>query len=84
MLTGSIMFKALGFQTLKAEKQHVNVHVIGRPAPEPDPDVLKYMDFVSCNEINAITTPVGLIMPALLPTCLKFFEVGPKFIHGSQ
>ena len=49
------------------EKQHVNVHVKGTPALELDPDVIKYMDFGSCNEINAITTLVGLIMPALPP-----------------
>ena len=78
MLTGSSMHRALGLDTLKAEKEHVNVHVKGRPKP----DVQKYLDFGSKNEINAMATLVSVIMPALLPSCHTLYEVGPQFIHG--
>ena len=38
MLTGSSMYKALGLDTLKSEKDHVNVHVKGKPKPDVSPE----------------------------------------------
>ena len=40
------------------------------------------MQFGRDNEINATVTLVGLLMPALLPSCVTFFEVGPQCIDG--
>ena len=37
------MMKALGFDTLKAEKQHVNIYVKKGPAPEFTDEVKKYI-----------------------------------------
>ena len=59
MLTGSSMYKALGLDTLKAEKLHVNVHVKGRPQPDVSAEVQKYLDFSNKNEINAMATLVS-------------------------
>lgn len=85
MLTGSTMFMAFGFHSLKAEKEHVNVHIKGIPAPDYSPEMQGYLEFGSHNEINAIATLVYLIMPALLPSCQYFFfEVGPNCINGTQ
>ena len=42
LITGSTMMKALGFDTLKAEKQHVNVFVKKRQQPEFSDEVHKY------------------------------------------
>ena len=76
------MMKALGFDTLKAEKQHVNVFVKKRPQPEFSDDVKKYINFGKENEVHAISTLVVLIQPALKPKCYSFYEVGSQFIHG--
>ena len=76
------MFRALGLDTLKAEKEHFNIHIRKLPSTPLSTDVQEYIKFGSENEINAISTLIGLLMPALLPSCHAFFEVGPKFIHG--
>ena len=82
LITGSTMMKALGSDTLKAEKQHVNVFVKKRPQPEFSDEVKKYINFRKENEVHAISTLVGLILPALKPKCYSFYEVGLQFIHG--
>ena len=78
------MMKALGFDTLKAEKQHVNIYVKKRPALEFTYEVKKYIQFRKENEVHAISTLVGLILPALKTKCYSFYEVGPQFIQGQN
>ena len=82
LVTGSSMYKGLGLDTLKAEKEHFNVYVHKLPNVPISEEVQKYIQFGTENEINAIASVVGLLMPALLPSCFAFFEVGPQFIHG--
>ena len=36
----------------------------------------------SAVEVNAISTIVALLMPALMPPCMTFKQVGPQFVHG--
>ena len=81
LVTGSTLMKAVGFDTLKAEKQHVNIY-IKKPAPEIPEDMKKYIKFGQENEVYAISTLVGLMLPALKTKCYSFYEVGPQFIHG--
>ena len=81
LITASTMIKVLGFDTLKAEK-HVNVFVKRRPQPEFTDKVKKYINSGKENKVHAISTLVGLILPALKPKCYSFYEVGPQFIHG--
>ena len=76
------MFRALGLDTPKAEKEHFNTHAHKLPNVPKSEEVQKYLKFGNENEINAIATLVGLIMPALLTPCHAFLEVGPQFIHG--
>ena len=45
VITGSTLYKGLNFETLKAEREHVNIFVKNRPAPLVPPDVQKYMEF---------------------------------------
>ena len=84
LLTGSTMMKALGFDTLKAEKQHVNVYVKKRPAPDFTNEVKMYIQFGKENEEHVISMLVGLILPALKTKCYSFYEMGPQFIHGQN
>ena len=44
VITVSTLYKGLSFETLKAEREHVNVFVKHRPAPQVPPDVQKYME----------------------------------------
>ena len=76
------MYKGLGLDTLKSEKEHFNVYVCKLPSVPVSEEVQTYIQFGNENEINAIATLVGLLMPALLPSCFSFFEVGPQFIDG--
>ena len=82
VITGSTLYKGLGFETLKAEREHVNILVKNRPAPQVPPDVQKYMEFGKNNEVHAISALVGTLLPALKSSCYKFYEVGPRFIYG--
>ena len=76
------MYKGLGLDTLKSEKEHFNVYVCKLPSVPVSEEVQTYIQFGNENEINAIATLVGLLMPALLPSCFSFFEVGPQIIDG--
>ena len=44
----------------------------------------KYIQFGKENEVHAISTLVGLILPALKTKCYSFFELGPQFIQGQN
>ena len=81
-VTGSTMFKALGFESLKAKKEYVYVFGKGRPPKDVNLELQKYFDFGIANEIHAVATLVGCIMPVLLPPCYIFLECSPAFIHG--
>ena len=83
-VTGGTMFNALGFESLKAEKEHVYVCVKGRPPKDVDLEVQKYLDFSIANKIHGVSMLVGCIMPGLLPPCYIFLECGPAFIHGAS
>ena len=83
-ITGSSMFRALGFDTLKEEKEHCYVYYKGRPPKDFTPEVQRYIQFGCENEIHAISTLVDLATPALLPLCYVFLECGPMFTHGQN
>ena len=69
-ITGSSMFRALGFDTLKEEKEHCYVYCKVRPPKDFTPVVQRYIQFSCENEIPAISTLVVLAMPALLSPLL--------------
>ena len=51
-LTGSTMYKALGLETLKVQKEHFDVHVKGKQAKTVTPEVQCMMDYGTENEIH--------------------------------
>ena len=81
VITGSTLYKGLGFETLKAVREHVNIFMKNRPSPQVPPDVQKYMEFGKNNEVHAISTLVGTILPALKLSCYNFYQAGHRFIH---
>ena len=82
VITGSTLYKGSDFETLKAEREHVNIFMKNRPASQVPPDVEKYMEFGKNNKVHTISTLVSTILLALKPSCYNFYKVGPRFIHG--
>ena len=66
-VTGSTMHRALGFDTLKNQQQHFNVHVLGKEAPPTEAKNVDAFKYGTDNEINAVATTVGKILPSLFP-----------------
>ena len=84
-VSGSTLHKAIGLDTLARQKEHHYTNVCGRSPPMPDPLLTQRLKHGSDNEVNIIATLVSTIMPAYLPRCYAYFEVGPKFIkYGSR
>ena len=83
-VTGSTMFKALGFDTLSRQKEHHNTFVCGRSPPTHSSEVKEKLQHGTLNEQNILATLTGLILPSFLPPCYAFFEVGAKILKGSS
>ena len=77
VITGSTLYKGLGFETLKAEREHINLFVKNRPAPQVPPEVQKYMEFRKNNEVHVISTLVSTLLPALKPSCYTSMKLDP-------
>ena len=75
-VTGSTLCKAIGLDTLSAQKVHHSVYVQKKDPPSVTPQVQKMMEYGSKNEVNGLATLVGSLIPALLPPCCSYFEVG--------
>ena len=57
--------------------------VCGHSEQPHNAELAKCLKHGTENEVNIISTPVSKIMPAFLPPCYAYFEVGPKIItHG--
>ena len=77
-VTGSTVSKAIGVDSLKEQKLFVDHHVVG-PTPPPSEFVQTAMTYGTDNEINAVATLVGKVMPVLFPS-LVFCEEGAYVI----
>ena len=84
LVTGSTLNTALGLDTLQKQKEHHYVHLCGRKPPPVPPDLQKKFDHGTRNEVNATATLISTIVPAYLPACYAFYEVGPSFIHTQE
>ncbi|VDI01697.1 Hypothetical predicted protein [Mytilus galloprovincialis] len=74
VLTGSTIYRALGFDGLKNQKAHFD-KVFNKKTEPFDDETLKRLKHGSDNEINAIATLVTKIMPVFFPN-LQFYEEG--------
>ena len=83
-VTGSTLNAALGFDTLQKQKQHHYIHVRGRQPPPVTDELQKKFDHGTKNEVNAIATLISTVVPAYLPACYAFYEVGPAFVGCDQ
>ena len=74
-VTGSTLCKAIGLDTLSAQKVHHSVYIQKKDPPSVTPEVQKMMEYGSKNEVNGLATLVGSLISALLPPCHSYFEV---------
>ena len=82
LVTGSSCFDALGLNTLAAQKNHYNHYVLKTPK-EITPETQANFNHRNKNEINAVASIVGVIMPAIFPLWHIFVGVGLYFL-GTQ
>jgi hypothetical protein len=73
-VTGSTLHNALGLRNLKEQKSHYDYVVHGKKN-EITKEVSQRMNYGNENEINAIATLVGVVIPYLFPH-LAYVEVG--------
>jgi hypothetical protein len=73
-ITGSTVFKGLGLGTLKQQQEHYDKVFKGKH-PNVPPELQELFDYGTKQEINALATLLGKIIPVYYPT-LKFQEDG--------
>lgn len=81
-ITGSSLWRGLGFDTLHNMKEHIKEHVQGKLPPPVSETAAKAMQHGHDYEPHGVATLVSCVLPALKPRCHKFLEVGPLFIKG--
>ena len=82
-ITGSTIHKAVGCDGLSKQKDHFEKVICGIPENEPSEEIKAAMEHGVINEINAVATVVGKIIPVVEPT-LKFCEEGCVPIEQSD
>ena len=83
-MTGSTVGKAVGLQGLAEQKRHHAINVLNKPALDVPAEVKVKMDHGTNFDKHALPTLCGEIMPALLPPCYAYFEVGTKVMDGPK
>ena len=83
-ITGSTLHSGLGLETLTKQKEHHYIHVCGRIPPPIPENIQKLLDHGTNNEVNAIATLISTVVPAYLPACYAFYELGPAFVHSEE
>ena len=82
-VTASTLYRAIGLDTLQRQKEHHYIFICRLSEGPHDAELVKRLKHGTENEVNIISTLVSKIMPAFLPPCYAYFEVGPKIItHG--
>ena len=82
-VTASTLYRAIGLDMLQRQKEHHYIFICRRSEKPHDAELAKRLKHGTENKVNIISTLVSKIMPAFLPPCYAYFEVGPKIIsHG--
>lgn len=74
-VTGSTIYKAIGCDSLKRQKEHFDQVLSGVDPPEPSAEQAKAMKHGTESEVHEIATLCGVVMPFLFPD-LVFYEEG--------
>ncbi len=81
-VTGSTLHNALGLRTVKEQKQHYD-HVYHGKKHDISPEVQERMNYGTENEVHAIATLTGIVLPFLYPD-LMYVEEGSYTLGGTQ
>lgn len=73
-MTGSSIYRAIGLEGLKQQKEYFDHKVCGLPEKEHSDKVKQFMEHGTKNEPNAITTTVGKVLPLLYPNAIVHEE----------
>lgn len=73
--TGSTLFTALGLDTLKKQQEHYDFVKFEKAKSEPTARIKERMEHGQRNEINAVATLVGKVLPCFYPS-YTFSEEG--------
>ena len=79
-VTGRTLYNALGLSSLSDLKQHHCQFIKKRSPPPFSDDENKRLEYGTENEKHIIATVLGNLVPALLPHCFAFQEVGSVFL----
>ena len=74
-VTGSTLNNAIGLGSLKVQQEHFDSVVYNNPKPAPSQSAKECMEHGTVNEINAIATLVGKVLPVFWPN-LQYVEEG--------
>ena len=80
-ITGSTFSKAIGLEGLKQQKEHHYEYILGKKPPPPSEELQARFDHGCKFEAHALATLVSAVMPAILPPCYSFFEVGSLVLN---
>ena len=83
MATGSTIYDAIGLRTLKQQNAHFDEVISNIKKPEPSEHVKEMMAYGTENEVHAVATFAGKVLPVLNPD-LNLYEEGcyPFTVHG--
>ena len=74
-VTGSTIYKAIGCESLKKQKEHYDQVMNGIEPPAPTSEQEKFMKHGTDSEVHEIATMCSIVMPVLFPDCV-FHEEG--------
>ena len=80
-VTGSSFAKSIGLDGLKKQKKHHYEYIMAKDPGPPSENLQAMFDHGRLFEKHALATLAGAIMPALLPPCYSFLEVG-SLVHS--
>ena len=87
VVTGSTLYKAISLESLKSQLDHFDSVMYQKKRKEPSAEVKDRMEHGTVNEINAVSTIVGKILPMFYPGhhfvdkgCYEINENGCKMI----
>ena len=75
LVTGSTINKAIGLETLKKQREHLEIASGKMKSPEVSDDLQAMFDYGTVNEVNAVATFVSSVLPSFCPDGV-FYEEG--------
>ena len=78
-VTGSRLNTALGLSGLKRQNEYIDMKINGKEEPVPSQQVKDAMEHGTKNEINALATLLGKVLPVINPQ-LEYYEDGCRIL----